>query len=490
MANKRINILFLASEADPYVKMGGLGDVAGSLPRTIYHQSDENIRYDIRLAIPFYGAIKKKYPDLPQLTEFNIHTGSLTIHATVYEHEQDGMPVYLIDGKPIREEDPVYGSNFSADAEKFIFFSLACLELPRVLKWKIDILHANDWHSAIALHQLDKLSNSHPDLAQIKKIITLHNLPFMGAGSEEALTKFGIEPAEDSSLPVWARTIPLPMGLASADRIIAVSPTYAEEILTPEFGCGLEGYFSEHKQKISGIINGIDTVIWNPASDPFLAAHFDKKDFSGKVLCKQAVQMEMGLEVNPHTPLIVSISRMDQQKGIDLAIDALRAMSSQNWQAVILGSGDARLEASALNLQEELPDKVRARVVFDPQLSHRLYAGADILLMPSRYEPCGLSQLIALRYGTVPVARATGGLKDTVIDYTGNAHGNGFTYTEASSAATARSLSAALAHYQQKTAWKEIMTNGMKQDFSWAISAKKYCTLYQELLDVRSREEK
>jgi starch synthase len=181
---------------------------------------------------------------------------------------------------------------------------------------------------------------------------------------------------------------------------------------------------------------------------------------------------------------------MDQQKGIDLAIDALRAMSSQNWQAVILGSGDARLEASALNLQEELPDKVRARVVFDPQLSHRLYAGADILLMPSRYEPCGLSQLIALRYGTVPVARATGGLKDTVIDYTGNAHGNGFTYTEASSAATARSLSAALAHYQQKTAWKEIMTNGMKQDFSWAISAKKYCTLYQELLDVRSREEK
>ncbi len=490
MTSKRVNVLFLSSEADPYVKIGGLGDVAGALPRAILQQSDENTRFDIRLAIPLYGAIKKKYPALKKLTDFNIHTGSLTIRACVYEHEQEGLPVYLIDGSPIREEDPVYGSNFTADAEKFIFFSLACLELPRVLKWKIDILHANDWHTAIAVHQSAKLRELRPERSRIKKVITLHNLPFMGAGSEEALTKFGIEPAEDSALPIWARTIPLPMGLASADRIVPVSPTYAEEILTPEFGCGLENYLSTHKEKITGIINGIDSAAWNPASDPFITPHFDHNDLPGKARCKQTVQKEMGLPVDPATPLIVVISRMDQQKGIDLAIDALRSLSGQNWQAVILGSGDAKLESAALSLQNDLPEKVRARVVFDPQLSHRLYAGTDILLMPSRYEPCGLAQMIAMRYGTVPVARATGGLKDTISDYTQDEQGNGFTFAEASGAAAARSLATAFEHYQNKTTWGKIVANGMKRDFSWAESAKKYCQLYHEVLTLPVQEEK
>lgn len=248
MSKKRINILFIASEADPFVKIGGLGDVAGSLPIAINKQSDENVMFDIRLAIPFYGAIKKKLPNLQKLCDFQVNTGSLTIQASVFEHEQEGMPVYFIDGIPIREDAPVYGSNFVADAEKFIFFSLACLELPRILKWKIDILHANDWHTAIAVHQLSQLAKNRPGFSVIRLILTLHNLPFMGAGSEEILTKFGIEPADDPLLPVWARMIPLPMGLSSVDRIVPVSPTYAQEILTPDFGCGLESFFNTGKK--------------------------------------------------------------------------------------------------------------------------------------------------------------------------------------------------------------------------------------------------
>lgn len=250
--SNRLNILFVASEADPFVKIGGLGDVAGSLPLAIHESSDAHSSYDIRLAIPLYGFIKKKYPDLKKLADFKVNTGSLSIDATVYSIVHHGMTVYFISGDPIYENEPVYGTNFNADAEKFIFFSLACLELPRVLKWKIDILHCNDWHTAIAIHQLEKMRTSRPGYSKIKTVLTLHNLPFMGSGSEDALTRYGIEPAQDVSLPVWARTIPLPMGLASADRIVAVSPTYAKEILTPAYGCGLESFLFHNETRLSG----------------------------------------------------------------------------------------------------------------------------------------------------------------------------------------------------------------------------------------------
>lgn len=482
MTDQRVNILFIASEADPLVKVGGLGDVAGSLPLAIRKNSFSNIQYDIRLAIPFHGAIKKKHPNLIKVCDFHINSGGLTIQASVFEHEIDGMPVYLIDGPPIREEDPVYGLNFVADAEKYIFFSLACLELPRVLKWKIDILHANDWHTAIAIYQLSHITKSRPGFSNIKKILTLHNLPFMGSGSEEVLNKFGIEPADDPSLPVWARTIPLPMGLASADRIVPVSPTYAQEILTPDFGCGLETFLKFRSNNICGIINGIDNAIWDPGTDRSITSNYQIDDLAGKVDCKKALEKEMGLQQLERIPLIVLISRMDQQKGVDLALEALRTSRHLKWQAIILGSGDPLLERAALDLQSEMPDRLKVKILFDSDLSHRMYSGADILLMPSRYEPCGLSQLIAMRYGTIPVVRATGGLKDTVIGPKNKQSATGFTFAHASGKDTAKGLSIAIEAFSSKLIWETIINTAMAQDYSWDKSAQKYCALYQQVL--------
>lgn len=490
MTRKRLNILFIASEAEPFVKIGGLGDVAGSLPQAIHKLSNDELSFYIRLVLPFYGVLKKKFPEKKKLTDFNFHTGSLSFKCSIYETESKGIPVYFIDGLPIKEEDPVYGTNFMADAEKFIFFSLACLELPRVLKWKIDILHANDWHTSIAVHQLAKLKGLRAEYSKIKSVISLHNLAYMGAGSELALAKFGIEPAEDTSLPIWARTIPLPMGLSSADRIVPVSPSYAREILTPEYGCGLENFFEQQQSKISGILNGIDISLWDPSTDPLIAANYDIGNLQGKDKCKTSLMKEMGFTAGSQSPLIILVSRMDQQKGVDFAIEALLNLADQEWHAVILGSGDPVLEKAAITLESQLPEKVRAKIQFDLTLSHRLYAAADILLMPSRYEPCGLTQLISMRYGTIPVANPTGGLIDTIISSTDSQGGTGFLSSSRNADQFTNALKKAIDVFHKPSAWKRITHNAMNQDFSWEKSAEKYCALYQELTSSSNQEEK
>lgn len=480
--SNKINILFIASEADPFVKIGGLGDVAGSLPLAIHAASNDRTIYDIRLAIPLYGFIKKNYPDLKKEADFKVNTGSLSINAAVFSIIHNGMTVYFISGDPINENDPVYGTNFNADAAKFIFFSLACLELPRVLKWKVDILHCNDWHTAIACHQLEKLRVSRPRYSKIKSVLTLHNLPFMGAGSENALEKFGIEPSQEVSLPVWARTLPLPMGMASADRIIAVSPTYAREILTPAHGCGLESFLIQNQTRLSGILNGIDQLIWDPYRDPLVKQNFNLEKIQKKTVNKKALQKEMGFNVDSKIPFIVIISRMDPQKGIDLALEALKKSIKLDWQCIILGSGDPILEKSAQELEMKFLQRIRAMIAFNSALSHRMYAGADMLLMPSRYEPCGLSQLIAMRYGTVPIATATGGLKDTITDASINPQGNGFLFEKADSDLATFALTSAVETFQVKKRWTGIIQNAMRSDFSWSVSAKKYINLYNDLI--------
>lgn len=489
MARKRLNILFIASEAEPFIKVGGLGDVAGSLPQAIHDLSNDDTVYDIRLVLPFYGQIKKRFPEIKKLTDFNFHTGSLSLKGSVHLLTSERVPVYFIDGLPIKEDEPVYGSNFIADAEKFIFFSLACLELPRILKWKIDILHANDWHTAIAVHQLAKLKETRREFSRIKSVISLHNLAYMGAGSELALAKFGIEPAEDPFLPIWARTIPLPMGLASADRIVPVSPTYSREILTPDFGCGLENFFTQHLTRIEGILNGINNSLWDPSSDSLIPTRYNKLNLAGKKTCKNALKKEMGLSVNDQYPLITIISRMDQQKGIDLALESLSRLSNKNWHAIILGSGDPLLEKSALALESKMPGKVKTKILFDSSLSHRLYAGADIILMPSRYEPCGLSQLIAMRYGTIPVASATGGLSDTIKSDDPENMQTGFLFSPADAEQLTSCLNSALDTFQDSKKWQKIIKSAMSQDFSWSVSAGKYCDLYQRITIHNHQEE-
>ncbi len=479
-----IKVLFLAAEVDPLIKVGGLGDVAGSLPKAMLTLSPANLHgqhLDLRLAIPFHAGmnIDRWNPELAATFEIPAPCGMLKAQA--YQIDLDGLTVYVIQAGPIGRPGPVYSMITQEDGEKFTVFSLAALELAKALNWQPDILHANDWHTAAAVYALALRKERDPFFAHTHSVLTLHNLPFMGAGVEEALEKYGLPASNDPRLPTWARQYPLPLGLLSADRIVAVSPSYAREILTPEFGCGLENFLLTRQDAIMGILNGLDQEVWDPRHDAALAAPYSDEDFSGKAVCRKALHEEFGLVEDPQEALLTVVSRMDQQKGIDLVVEGLRQSLDLPWKAIILGSGDPTLERACLQLQEEYPGRIRAAIRFDSRLSHRMYAGADLLLMPSRYEPCGLSQMIAMRYGTLPVASEVGGLKDTIQVRQGNREGTGFLFHPVSVPAFRKALEDALAAYQSRSRWKTMQTLAMRQDFSWARSALDYALLYLKL---------
>lgn len=479
--NNGINILFIAAEADPLVKAGGLGDVAGSLPVAIHLL--RNTHVDIRLAIPYYNSIRNKDIPVQKIGDLAINTSEGPVTAQVFCTDVAKIPIYLIAGESVSRDDAIYGADFRADAEKFIFFSLACLQLPALLNWRCDILQANDWHTAVAIHHLKADKHPDPMLMNTKTILTIHNLPFMGTGSEDALAKFKVTPSRNKNLPAWARELPLPMGLAAADQVVAVSPTYAREIMTPEFGCDLQGFLQTRRSRISGILNGIDMQSWDPAVDPALVKNFNSSTLDDRIENKIALLREFQLDHDPDIPLLIMISRMDRQKGVDIVIDGLRLMSDQPWQAILLGTGDKRLEQDCRDLEVELAHKVRAAILFDTQLSRRMYAGADILLMPSRYEPCGLSQMFAMRYGCLPVARATGGLMDSIMDAKAGENGTGFLFSRIDPRSFTHSLNRAIQTFSQKDTWREMQLRAMSQDFSWARSAAQYVDLYQSLVD-------
>jgi len=477
-----LHVLFIAAEADPLVKAGGLGDVAGSLPVAIHNlnlPSDQHI--DIRLAIPFYNPIKTKPFTFTKVAEFDLESTEGLKEVIVFSTKVSDITVYLIAGEPISRSDETYGSDFQSDAEKFVFFSLACLKLPSVLKWRCDILHTNDWHTATAVYALALRRASDPFFAETRSIISIHNLPFMGTGAEPVLTAYGIPPAQDERLPHWARLFPLPLALLTADHIVAVSPNYARELLTPAFGCGLQDFLSTRQEALSGIINGLEVSAWDPATDATLTANFNADNLEARAKNKQALLEEMELSALPDAPLLIMIGRMDNQKGVDLAIEGLRLVTDQPWQAILLGTGDPLVESAARSLEVELPDRVRAVIRFDGKLARRLYASGDMLLMPSRYEPCGLAQMIAMRYGCVPVARQTGGLQDTIRDNR-EADGTGFLFGDASPTAFTVAVLRALALYPNRNAWREMQLRGMREDFSWQPSARAYGRLYLDLL--------
>lgn len=475
-----LRILFLASEADPFIKIGGLGDVAGSLPPAL-KSLDPSI--DIRLVLPFHGAVQRQSYDLRTEAVFEVPFHSGSIHAEALGMNYRGLPVYFIAGEPIAQDAPVYSPDAAVDAWKFTFFSIAALQLARALDWSPHILQANDWHTAVAPYVL-RLDPG-DIFERTATIIGLHNLPYMGFGAGPALDAFSIPPASGSALPPWAQHIPLPLGLLAADRIVTVSPNYAREILHPEFSSGLEDFLRLRASAISGILNGIDTQVWNPSQDPALAVQYSAEDIESRLPNKAALQAEFNLPLDPDLPLISLISRMDPQKGVDLVPDALRQVAHTPWQAVILGTGVVELENVMRLLQEEFPDRVRAAIRFDSPLSHRIYAGSDILLIPSRYEPCGLTQMIAMRYGCLPVARATGGLVDTIRDADTFYDGTGFLFNPPEASALAESLQRALDAYQDREGWEQLQLNAMRQDFSWQRSAKQYLRLYQSLVEDR-----
>jgi starch synthase len=471
-----IKVFFLAAEADPFVKVGGLGDVAGSLPQALHASGC----VDIRLAIPYYGAIQRRSYPMQTIAIFNIDHDNGPIRAKVSVTKLNGLTVYFVSGDPIPPNAPVYSTSMRADGHKFTFFSLACLELARVLEWAPDVIHANDWHTAPALYDL----MVHPDqfFMNTAKLLGLHNLPFMGDGAGPAMQAFGLPAASGSRLPWWARDMPLPLGLLAADHIIAASPTYAREILTPEFGSGLEEFLITRADQISGILNGIDTKKWDPATDKFISKNFSVDRLEDKAVNRAALIGEFDLNPDPGIPLLAMVTRIDKQKGVDLVPDALRASTHLPWQMIFLGTGDPSLETSIRELEAELPNRVRAVIRFDAELSHRIYAGADALLIPSRYEPCGLTQMLAMRYGGIPVARATGGLLDTILDVDLSNKGTGFLFTKPDSTDLARCIQRMVYKYQDRDAWQLIQTCAMGQDFAWENSARQYIDKYRALL--------
>jgi starch synthase len=494
-----LKVLFLAAEAEPFIKVGGLGDVAGSLPVALRslasgntsspvegEESSPEIELDVRLVIPLHAGIHRQEYDLHDPIFFDVPYPGKGIRSQAFPIEVNGLPVYLLSGAPIPLDSPVYSADARVDGPKFAFFSLATLELARSLGWSPHVVHANDWHTAPAVYALSLRREPGSFFFESATLLGVHNLPYLGIGAGAALVEAGLPPAVGSTLPAWAQDLPLPLGLLGADHIVTVSPGYAQEILTPGFGAGLHEFLRSRAQSISGILNGLDTRSWDPRTDPLLTVNYHPNKLTRRSSNKIALQNKVGLSPHPNLPLIGLVSRLDSQKGIDLLPDALYSLVDQPWQAVLLGSGDPALQDALHRLEADLPDRVRAIIRYDSDLSHSIYAGADLLIVPSRYEPCGLTQMIAMRYGCVPVGRAVGGLKDTILDYDGSTAGTGFLFDQPSSAALSAALRRAFEGYTNQAAWQELQRRGMSQDFSWDRSARQYLDLYRDIISKRS----
>jgi starch synthase len=481
-----LRVLFCAAEAAPLVKVGGLGDVAGSLPEALLSlppEARQNRDLDIRVVIPYHPTIPRNKPDITFAGSFSVPHPDGPIQASAYLTHIGRTPVYLIDGELIPKSGGVYSQDTQKDGEKFTFFAFAVFELCRALNWQPHILHAHDWHAALSLHLLLQIRRLDPFFAETRSMLTVHNLPYMGAGTDQALRSFGVQENNDQRLPSWGRYQPLPMGLSAADWITTVSPTYGREIMTSEFGCGLENFLQQRAAVISGVLNGLDLDSANPATDAALVQRFEAKSIETRQANKTALQAEFGLDPDPDMPLIISIGRFDYQKGLDLAIGALSRLADVPWQAILLGSGDPAIEATARALETEMPERVRAAIRFDVGLSKRMYAGGDMLLIPSRYEPCGLTQMFAMRYGCLPVARSTGGLRDTILDDPDPHKSTGFLFEGANPDSLAAAIRRALAAYADRAGWRDRQLVGMRQDFSWQRSAETYLRLYRKLLE-------
>ncbi|HSB90907.1 MAG TPA: glycogen/starch synthase [Anaerolineales bacterium] len=465
-----MNVLFLIAEATPWVKVGGLGDVGGELPVAL-----RRLGHDVRVVLPAYPG--SSLPRGEAETRVELARGGETLAAAVHESGSPYGPIHAINGDPVRWASGVYGDPM-VDAEKFLFWTTAALEWCRSTSWKPDVVHVHDWHAALALLRLNYLRPRDPFWADTAGVLTIHNLGYLGAGSEALWRVYGLEPLAPDDLPDWARALPLAQGIVAADYITTVSPTYANEIQTSEFGFGLDHVLSDRRQRLRGILNGLDLVSWNPWRDPSIATHYSAGRLESRAKNKAALQRELSLPEDPRTPLLGFIGRLETQKGIDIALSALGSRFSTAWQLVLLGSGRWELAREATGFAAAHAGRARFLERNDPALSRRIFAGADIVLVPSRYEPCGLVQMIAMRYGCVPIVHATGGLRDTVVDYA-SPDGTGFVFDRPEAEALAQSLDRAFQAYRDKRRWRALQRRGMALDHSWEASARVYVDVYK-----------
>lgn len=479
-SSKKMQIVFASAECAPFVKTGGLGDVAGSLPAALVRAGAEVI-----VMVPKYATIKDEYKaQMEHFSDFYVSLGWRNEYCGLEKLEHDGVTYMFIDNERYFARDYPYG--FFDDGERFAFFSKAITESLQHLPagFECDILHCNDWQTALAPVFLREFYQGLPLYDRVKTVFSIHNVAFQGQFSDTVMEDIlGVAhiPAAASQLRCDACSINYMLGaLRYADAITTVSPTYANEIQTPEFGEGLDGVLRERSYALQGILNGIDVAGFDPATDKRIAANYTVEDRSGKAVCKAKLQEELGLEVRDDRPLMVMVTRLTRQKGLDLVMYALDRILSGGVQVAVLGTGDRDYEDGLRYFQDKYPGTMAARIEFDPALSQRMYAAADMFLMPSKFEPCGLSQIIAMRYGTLPIVRETGGLKDTVIPYNEfTGEGTGFSFSNFNGDEMGDAVfRAARLFWDNRDAWNQLVTQAMSQDFSWTRSADKYLDLY------------
>ena len=481
---KQPTVLFLSPEAVPFAKTGGLADVAGSLPDALHR-----LGLNIHLILPLYTMVRQaKIPMHLLFNDVKVPLGETLLSVRVWEAETPrGFPVYFIEREDMFDRAHLYGNGYGDyhdNLERFTVYAHGALRIAEELNLTPDVIHCNDWQTGLVPALLKGPYANSPFVAKARTVFTIHNLGYQGIFPVEKLWLTGL-PRESffhlDGLEFWGKISLLKAGIVYADRITTVSATYAREIQTDDYGMGMEGILRHRRSFLTGILNGADYHVWNPADDRYLTVPYALKKITGKRRCKEALIKEMHLDRSLTTqPLLAMISRLDTQKGLDLLIEVLDDILSLNAGLVILGAGDESIQEALKTTATHNPGRVALTLGFDEPLAHRIMAGADMLLIPSRYEPCGLTQMYALKYGTIPVVRATGGLDDTITPFnpqTGK--GNGFKFTSYTPKAFLRSLQKAIALFHNPGAWRKLRTNAMKEDFSWDRSARSYLELYK-----------
>ncbi len=479
-----MKILFAASEAVPFAKTGGLADVAGSLPPAL-----AALGHDVRVVMPRYRSTDPKRFDLKQVATFNVPLGSWQERCDVLQGRMGkNVTVYFIDKDIYYDRPELYRTakeDYPDNAERFTFFSRAVLELCRELDFRPEIVHCNDWQTGLVPFFLKTLYGGNAPFERTKSVFTVHNLGYQGTFWHWDMRYLGIgwEHFTPEGIEFWGKISFLKAGLVYSDVLTTVSKTYSREVQTSEYyGHGLEGVLAKRAGDLYGIVNGIDYAEWDPARDASIAKKYGVLRPAGKAACKKELLKAIGLPLRD-TPLIGMVTRLVTQKGLDILADSLPDMMALGVQLVVLGTGEEQYHRVLTEAAALYPRQMRVLLRYDDRLAKRIYAGCDLFLMPSQYEPCGLGQLIALRYGTVPIARKTGGLADTVQDYNGRTgRGTGFVFEDYTASALVECLKRALALYGDEKKWKRLMQSGMKQDFSWKRSAREYVTVYRKAL--------
>lgn len=482
---KKLHIIFIASEAAPLAKTGGLADVTGALPQAL-----RNLGHDVTVIMPFYRLIIEKSGIQPKATGdiIEMWTDGIQRHCPLHETTVDGLNFLLIEQGDLYAREGIYGPPGGAYEDnllRYVLFNRVALEAAALLKTNIDIIHCHDWQTGMVPLLLKTQYQHHSNIAHAKTVFTIHNLAYQGVFPADWISRLGLPSHHFNSegFEFHHQINCMKAGIHMADTITTVSPTYAKEILTPEYGCELEGFLQHHSNRLTGIVNGIDMEQLNPLTDSNLPANYAAGKIAGKKKCKKNLQASCKLAVSDSTPLLTLISRLADQKGIDLLLANAKKWLQRGYQLAILGSGDPHNEYQLTELAKSHPSQMYFHCGFDVALASQIYAAGDIFLMPSRFEPCGLGQLMAMRYGNIPVARSTGGLSDTITSYPKKG-ATGFHFIEATPEAFDIALEEAIAIYRQPRKWSTIRTQALKRDSSWDASAQTYSTLYEQIINT------